>query len=67
MENLSRVFQKQKRKKTLEENEFLLLPFTSCRKEPWKLPDWASFNCYWNLYINVNIDPYLANLEQTLS
>ena len=31
IENLSRVFQKQKRKKTHEEIEFLL-PFTSCRK-----------------------------------
>ena len=66
MENLSRVFQKHKRKKT-HEIEFLLLAFTSCRKQSWKLPDWACFNCYWNLYINVNIDPYLAKLEQTLS
>ena len=37
MENLSRVFQKQKRKKTYKEIEFLLL-FTSCRKVLGKMP-----------------------------
>ena len=46
MGNLSRVFQKQKRKKTHEEIEFhnqfkieFLLPFTGCRKVFGKMPD----------------------------
>ena len=43
MENLSRLFQKQK-EKTHEETEFHnsiqdLLPFTSCRKELTEMPD----------------------------
>ena len=40
MGNLSRVFQKQ-RKKTHEEIEFLL-PFTGCRKMLGKMPDYLT-------------------------
>ena len=46
MENLSRVFQKQKRKNHIKRLSFItqfkiefLLPFTSCRKVLGKMPD----------------------------
>ena len=54
MENLSRLFQKQNRKKHMKRLSFItqfriefLLPFTGCRKMLGKMPDYVSsvFHC----------------------